>query len=209
MEHANKKIKCALDLQTKCEQSRTLLIKTIRMPMSLIGDFLDKIPELKVIHLVRDPRATLKSQAKCGECGEKQGGHIGCINKYCTRLENDILVTETLAKRYPGRIKRVFYEQIASKPLQTARELYNFIGSLFTPQVKDYIFDITQAGKEAGCSICTTRPNSTLYINAWRKDINKDFLKTIEQRCNYVLRHFNYTLYWNYTRAELDMMYAQ
>ena len=188
---------CAIGLKTKCKKSKVRVIKTIRMSMKMVLSLLDEIPDLKIIHLIRDPRATLRSQRAFGMCKEAVGGYKGCAHSLCTRQENDVLESERLSKMYPNRIKSVLYESIAAKPIETSIELYKFVGAAFTGHARKYIFNITQAGNPRDCAICSTRPNSTLHISAWRQTIGGEFLKIIEDRCNYILQRLNYTLYSN------------
>ena len=147
---------------------------------------------LKIIHLVRDPRATLTSQDFLGECSLKKGGHVGCTDKYCSRLENDLKESEVLTKTYPDRVHTLLYEDMASSPIETTRKLYNFIGTTSTSKVEDYVFNITLAGNPDNCVICTTRSNSSAHIDAWKNKIKQDFLDIIEKRCSHILRHLNY-----------------
>ena len=173
------------------------VMKTIRISMRAISHLMEEFPELKIIHLIRDARATLMSQSTFGMCGPGHGGYEGCSNRFCTRLENDILESENLQRKYPKRIKTVFYENIAMNPIAASEDLYKFLGTNFTNNIKEYVFSITQAGKSDNCAICTTRQNSTQHIDSWRNKMKDKNLQIIEQRCNYVLQRFNYTMYSN------------
>ena len=186
-------------LKSKCEQSKLIIMKTIRLPIKAISQFLEDIPGLKIIHLIRDPRATLMSQSIFGFCSVLNGGFYGCANRLCTKLENDILQTERLSRKYPNRIKTVFYEDMAARPIQTSKDVYHFLNRNLTQHAKKYIFNITLAGNLENCNICTTRPNSSQHINSWKMKMKDYNLRTIEERCNYVIQRFNYTLYSNVT----------
>ena len=81
VEYANKSRlfqMCANRLKTVCEQSPIRIVKTIRLQLSHIRHLLDEFQWLKIVHLVRDPRATLHSQKKFSNCDEKHGGIDGC-----------------------------------------------------------------------------------------------------------------------------------
>ena len=186
---------CLPKLQYSCEDSGVRVLKVLRSSMKTLKYLLRDIPELKIIHLIRDPRATLKSQASFGECGPAKGGYQGCSNKLCTALENNGLEQERLAKQFPDRILDVFYEDLAKFPIEISIQLYNFIGINFSSEVENYIYNITMAGNPNNCAICTTRSNASIHVDKWKKTIKPAFLTTIEDRCNYVLRRYNYSLY--------------
>ena len=192
-------MKCALKLREKCKMSSLRVMKTIRISMKAVSQLMAEFPELKIIHLIRDARATLMSQSIFGMCGPGHGGFEGCSNSYCSRLENDILESEILQRKFPKRIKTVHYEKIAMNPIAESEDLYEFLGTEFTKDARDYVYNITQAGKSDNCAICTTRQNSTEHIDRWRNKIKDKTLEIIERRCNYVLQRFNHTLYSNYS----------
>lgn len=183
---------CARQLQRICSDSPFRIIKTIRLQLHDIKNLLEDLPNLKIIHLVRDPRATLLSQARLGMCSSWRGGQVGCTNLFCKRLENDVLEEERLLKRYPGRIMPVFYEDIAKKPLEISKKMYDFIGADFTLEAQKYVYNITMAGNENNCAICTTRSNSSAHIDSWKKTMKIDFINIVNERCNYVLKRYGF-----------------
>lgn len=52
---------CGVELKEMCQKSKFRAIKTIRIPMLYVEVYLKRYPNLKVIHLVRDPRAQVNS----------------------------------------------------------------------------------------------------------------------------------------------------
>ena len=189
---------CAHALKTVCEESPIRILKTIRTRLNWISYLLDELPHLKLIHLVRDPRATLTSQFSTGKCAAKYGGINGCTWSHCAEQKSDLEEADRLDSKYPGRLMRVFYEDIAAKPIDTSRKLFRFIGTTFTSQAEEYIFNITLAGNPNNCVICTTRSNSSEHIDSWKKKIKPGLLNLTENLCNYVLNRYNYSLMGNY-----------
>ncbi|XP_045207055.2 carbohydrate sulfotransferase 1-like isoform X2 [Mercenaria mercenaria] len=183
---------CARELQGICENSPFRIIKTIRIQLQDIRNLLEDLPNLKIVHLVRDPRATLSSQASLGMCSSRRGGQPGCTNKFCKRLENDVLAEERLMKLYPNRIMPVFYEDIAKHPLQTSKKMYDFIGAEFTLEAEAYIYNITMAGLANNCVICTTRSNSSEHVDTWKTKMKPEFINIVNERCNYVIKRYNF-----------------
>ena len=164
----------------------------IRISLAAVRHLLNEIRGLKIVHLIRDPRATLTSQSRFGMCKSSYGGQYGCSNTLCTKVEDNVLEEESIAIAHPGRILTVHYEDIASNPVDTSRKLFDFIGTTFSKEVEEYIINITMAGNPDGCNICSTRSNSKRHIDEWRTKIEPSFQSIIEQRCNYVLRRYKY-----------------
>ena len=183
---------CASKLQKNCESSPVRILKVIRISLTAVRRLLYELPGLKIIHLIRDPRATLTSQARFGMCKISKGGKYGCTNTFCSKLENNELEEESIARMHLGRIKKVFYEDIALNPVDTSKTLFDFIGTTFTKEMEEYIVNITMAGNPDNCNICTTRSNSKLHIDEWRTKIKPSFRSIIEKRCNYVLQRYKY-----------------
>lgn len=183
---------CIKEFQTLCKNSPFRVIKTIRVLFSDVKHLLKSLPRLKIIHLVRDPRATLASQSSFGKCSKSRGGWFGCSNALCTRLESDVLQEEILYREYPDRLFTIFYHQIASDPIGSAKKLYGFIGAEFTKHAEEYIRNITMSGLPDNCLICTTRSNSSEHINTWKTKLKREAIDMIQQRCNYILQRYEF-----------------
>ena len=115
--------RCAQTLQKFCLSSRVRVIKTIRTKMNVARTLLEELPNMKIIHLVRDPRAVLQSQSNLGQCNTEQGGIESCTNKLCYSLENNLVEEEFIMRDYPNRIIPVLYEEIAKHPTDIQLEI--------------------------------------------------------------------------------------
>lgn len=182
---------CANELQESCKTSRVRIIKTIRIALKHAKQLLETIPEMKIIHLVRDPRATLLSQSRLGRCS-LSGGRPACVNNLCRRLENDVLEEEKMLRDYPHRVLPILYEDIANRPIEMSKAMYNFIGYDFTKTVEEFVMNITSSGKEKPGPYSTRRGNSSEHIDTWKSDMDSDFIKLVQERCNYIIRRYNY-----------------
>ena len=188
---------CLPILKTECENSPIRIFKTIRLPLKLIhvSNLMVAIPGLKIVHLVRDPRATLRSQLIFGKCSVKKfGGKNNCTDNYCSRVENDKDEMEILSKRYRDRVTTVLYEEIAANPIETARRLYDFIGTTLSKNAEEYVYNITMAGNDVRCPLCTTRANSSALIDKWKSIMSPSFIQIIQERCKNIMDYYNYTL---------------
>ncbi|XP_033751826.1 carbohydrate sulfotransferase 1-like [Pecten maximus] len=197
----NKKlIRCLPDLNTKCLQSKHIVIKTIRIRMKSLGNILEKIPSLKVIHLMRDPRGTFRSQKVVGQLSKQN--YRTEIYGLCNQIYKDILERESLHEKYPGRIRTVFYEDVANNPIVYSKSLYYYLGMNFTSDVEKTIFGFTLAGKSGSkkCGIlCTQMANSSQEASNWRDEISMELVKIVDNACSDLYNKIGYKSILNET----------
>ncbi|XP_045165005.2 carbohydrate sulfotransferase 6-like [Mercenaria mercenaria] len=188
---------CMEDLRNVCLRSKYRIVKTIRTKMSLAAQVLEQVVDSKLIHLVRDPRATIESKSHRKVCPL---GLSFCISQHCQRVRDDIIVEKK--SRSPERFHTVFYENIASRPIQTAKMMYKFIGMELTPVISDYIFNITLGKNKSGCSVCTAKwqignsaSSSEKHVDAWKQKLPPKYINRTQQLCNDVIKHYGYEYY--------------
>ena len=72
-------------------------------------------PNLKVIHLVRDPRAVLSTLKtfKTGQSLFAQNDAVKEAGWYCRRVVSDILIRRKLERKYPGIFLEVKFDEFA------------------------------------------------------------------------------------------------
>ncbi|CAL4122569.1 unnamed protein product, partial [Meganyctiphanes norvegica] len=96
------KLKCFSNFNIKqdCEESNAIIMKVIRARMSWIEPFiLDQSLNLKIIHIVRDPRASIKSIMQFNGWNKDA--------KYrCGHLHQDMKVYKTLQDKYSNTVIR-------------------------------------------------------------------------------------------------------
>ncbi|XP_062604910.1 carbohydrate sulfotransferase 3-like [Saccostrea cucullata] len=179
---------CAVELEKMCQNSRFRTIKTIRIPMQYAEVYLKRYPSLKVIHLVRDPRAQVNSIVSLANTTRY---NVGFAKQKCRAMERDHYFSEVYRTKYPGRIKRLYYEDLASSPIKTSESLYEFTGMNFTSVVRDYITGITSAGLSS-CAICSKRANSSEHVEKWRLKLAFKDVQLIDKECLSVYKHYGF-----------------
>lgn len=130
---------CIERLQEKCLMSKHRLIKTIRMPGTFAESFLNNIPDLKIIHLIRDPRGVLNSRVaiKLIKYDDKEISIVS--NHVCSRILLDIQALKRLQQSYSQQVVQLSYECLTFFPEDTARMLYKALDLDFTPEVHDWL----------------------------------------------------------------------
>ncbi|XP_073541950.1 carbohydrate sulfotransferase 3 [Phyllobates terribilis] len=190
-----------------CLRKDHVAIKTVRVRQLEFLRTLVEDPRLdmRIIQLVRDPRAVLASRmvAFSGkyELWKKwalEGAapvHEDEVQKLKGNCES-IRMSAQLGLRQPnwlrGRYMLIRYEDIARFPLQKAKEMYKFAGITLTPQVEEWIIKNTQASQENG--IYSTQKNSSEQFEKWRFSIPFKLAQVVQDVCEPAMKLFGYKL---------------
>ncbi|XP_041372030.1 carbohydrate sulfotransferase 1-like isoform X3 [Gigantopelta aegis] len=181
---------CLTSLVKTCAAAKVTVLKTIRMPMLEVSALLQKYPQLKVVHLVRDPRGTLLSQTRVGNFKWSMLHEVA--PELCRKISLDLRISQNISDQFGSRIFTLRYEDLAENPVIVSRMLYDFVGLEFTDTIKDYIVNITQSGRRDGCAICTWRINSTATAYKWRRKLSYDRVAIIDNGCAGVYKQMGY-----------------
>ncbi|XP_053840260.1 carbohydrate sulfotransferase 3 isoform X3 [Vidua macroura] len=191
-----------------CRHKQHVALKTVRIRQL---EFLQPLVEdprldLRIIQLVRDPRAVLASRmvAFSGkyETWKKWAseGEAPLREEEVQRLRGNcesIRVSAELGLRRPGwlrgRYMLVRYEDVARAPLQKAREMFRFAGLPLTQQVEEWIGRNTQAPHD-GNGVYSTCKNSSEQFDKWRFSMPFKLAQVVQDACAPAMQLFGYKL---------------
>ncbi|KAM4032085.1 carbohydrate sulfotransferase 3 isoform 1-T4 [Anomaloglossus baeobatrachus] len=191
-----------------CMRKDHVAIKAVRIRQLEFLRTLVEDPRLdmRIIQLVRDPRAVLASRmvAFSGkyELWKKwalEGAapiHEDEVQKLRGNCES-IRMSAQLGLSQPnwlrGRYMLMRYEDIARFPLEKAKEMYQFAGITLTPQVEEWIIKNTQASQENN-GIYSTQKNSSEQFEKWRFSIPFKLAQVVQDVCEPAMKLFGYKL---------------
>ncbi|XP_073416125.1 carbohydrate sulfotransferase 3 [Dendrobates tinctorius] len=191
-----------------CLRKDHVAIKSVRIRQLEFLRALVEDPRLdmRIIQLVRDPRAVLASRmvAFSGkyELWKKwalEGAapiHEDEVQKLKGNCES-IRMSAQLGLSQPnwlrGRYMLMRYEDIARFPLEKAKEMYMFAGITLTPQVEEWIIKNTQASQENN-GIYSTQKNSSEQFEKWRFSIPFKLAQVVQDVCEPAMKLFGYKL---------------
>ena len=151
---------------------------------------------IKIIHLIRDPRGTMSSRKKLrprsnGDFIRKRGKTGDEVTDLCKTIDQNLEYVSNnedidwLKHRY----KLIRYEDVAARPSQKAKEIYKFLGISFPKTVQKWIADNTKSTSGGAFS---HKRDSKEIIHAWREHLNLPYVKTIQDKCKTVMSKLGY-----------------
>ncbi|XP_043912836.1 carbohydrate sulfotransferase 3 [Protopterus annectens] len=189
-----------------CLQKEHITIKTVRIRQL---EFLRPLAEdpridLRIINLVRDPRAVLASRMvafsrkyetwkKWAAEGEEplEDEELQRLKGNCENIRLSAEVGLSNAPWLNGRYKLIRYEDIARYPLQKAEEMFRFAQIPLTQQVVDWILKNTQGSKDSN-GIYSTQKNSLEQFEKWRFNMPFKLAQIVQNVCAPAMQLFGY-----------------
>ncbi|XP_072047220.1 carbohydrate sulfotransferase 1-like [Amphiura filiformis] len=173
-------------LETVCRNRIFRAAKTIRV--ADIGELQQLVEDtdlnVKIVHLVRDPRAVYHSRMAISNTTD-------ITSNLCQRLKKNIRYWINTPKWLQNRYMLLRYEDLADKPFQNANKLYNFLGIPMPLSVKQWISLNTL--RNDGDKWSTTR-NSSWTARTWRFDMNIHDVFLVQSQCNTSMIQLGYRL---------------
>ncbi|XP_064599608.1 carbohydrate sulfotransferase 1-like [Liolophura sinensis] len=181
---------CVDSLKQMCISAPVRIVKTIRLSMETVGRMLDDIPDLKVIHLIRDPRGQFGSGARHSKRNVQLFQH-----KVCNKVTNDVKTRLELEQRHPNSFLEVIYEDLAHNPQHTVQKMYDFLGLTLPPYVIQWIKESTSAETDDNGYLATKRSNSTEAAYRWLSYVPWNYVVFFQTRCTWLLKHGNFPFF--------------
>nr|XP_028598099.1 LOW QUALITY PROTEIN: carbohydrate sulfotransferase 4-like [Podarcis muralis] len=215
-------------VEEACRSYSHVVLKVVRIfDLKVLYPLLnDPSLNLKIIHLVRDPRAVFHSR-------KNTGGSLARDTRIVLRHKRNAMDTEpyaamqeickshvevyterqqALPSTLQDRYLLVRYEDIASNPLAKAAQLYSFAGLPFSPNLQSWVHNITH-GQGLGKQAFDVDSRDAVNVSqAWRKALPYLQIAKLQEVCKDALKLLGYPLVKSEEEQKnmaLDLFYAQ
>ncbi|XP_060943820.1 carbohydrate sulfotransferase 3-like [Limanda limanda] len=177
---------------------KTLRVRTLEPLQPLVED-----PRLDVrlIQLVRDPRAVLASRIAAfddykvwkawGLDGQVPEKEVKKLKINCDQIKMSAEVGLSHPQWLRKRYMLVRYEDIALYPMQKAEDMYRFAGIPFSPQARDWI--LRNTAQEEGDEYSTGK-NSSEHAEKWRFSMPFTLVQVVQRVCEPYMKMFGYRI---------------
>ncbi|KAL4004123.1 alkylated DNA repair protein [Sarotherodon galilaeus] len=166
--------------------------------------------DLRIIHLVRDPRGVMRSKEEVAGYFVRDNAIVleqKPINETKVQYQvmqeicrSHLLINKRAVLKPPpflkGRYKLVRYEDVTRNPLKEIKSLYQFVGLEMTTQLATWIYQVTH-GKGKGSvkeAFDITSRSATDISQAWRTMLPHNTVKQVQEVCEEAMSYLGYRM---------------
>lgn len=183
---------CLAKLKARCMSSSLRVIKTIRVSMETIEVLMKQDPDVKIIHLLRDPRGHIHGWLAHSRRERAQLRNV-FINGVCNRIVNDINKMKSLKERYPQQFTELIYEDFIHYPLEVSKNLHMFLNVPFNDMLIDWLHTVISTGNGSNSVMSIVKNNSVDTAYEWTK-MPWDTVKLVNTHCRDIISHGKFPL---------------
>jgi len=191
------------NMTRRCRAARLRVVKTVHIDESVMSTqgvqaVLKAVPRLKVVSVVRDPRAVYSSRQQCHAAWK--ASWTGTKRPLLTRMCAQMGQASHWPGRFPGRVHTLRYETLVAHAQDESTRVLGFLGlPVGSPRVKRWLR--THMGAES-CSgadaeeygTCRTPEQQQEALTKWRKLLPPTDKAHADLVCARTLRVFAYAI---------------
>ncbi|XP_060565887.1 carbohydrate sulfotransferase 1-like isoform X2 [Ruditapes philippinarum] len=200
---------CLKRMETVCKNAKHRTTKIVRLTVDNLEYVLEHLPTVKVIHLMRDPRAIINSRITTTwyhlhETPYDNHRRIMTEAKdLCLRMKYDLKAATVLKQKYPGRFAIIMFEDLQTDMKAKTQMLYSYVG-IDKSSVESKLGNMTGILQEEH-NVNRTRGN---YSNWWRHQLSYGAVKVIDSVCKNVSDVLGYKIFSSESQLEDESLKA-
>lgn len=175
-------------LTSFCKLFPVQSMKIMRLRLALAERLLeDPTLNVRIVFLVRDPRALMQSRKHCKWCH----GNSDCEqpSSVCNDMVFDYYTAKNFQLKYPNRFKIVRYEELSLNPFRVTEEILKFYGLPFDAMVVKYLESHTK--RDIGNIYSTYRDSSATPFR-WMRHLSFKEIGDIQMNCSEAMELWGY-----------------
>ncbi|XP_003724178.2 carbohydrate sulfotransferase 1 [Strongylocentrotus purpuratus] len=189
-------------LNDLCNDRPYTVLKTIRVQnISELKTFIeDPGLNVKILHLVRDPRAVMNSRWSLKQPNKdllrRKGPRADEVLDLCDHMQRNIAFDSSTPEWLKDRYIRVRFEDLAQDPIGETKRIYGKLGMQLHDNVISWIKKNTQGVNNIqGNKDPFSRTRDTKkVVDSWRSKLDSRKIKRIESSCWKTMDALSYTL---------------
>ncbi|KAM4696175.1 carbohydrate sulfotransferase 4-like [Rhinophrynus dorsalis] len=192
-----------------CETYSHVVMKTVRiLDLNVIIPLLrDRDLDLRILHLVRDPRAVASSRksfylsienkiiiAREKKLKKNRPTMSQVMAKICNAQVAINKVAKAVGSILHGRYMVIRHEDLARKPDLSVKRIYDFAGLTLTEDLENWVYNITHDKDEKNDGRMKYSKEATKVVQNWRRKMDFRRVMEVQKSCQMAMKHFGYLL---------------
>ena len=166
-----------------------LVIKHVRY-LHIIKNVLQRIPDFKVIGIIRHPCATINSWINCKrefsskwndelEWRKAEKKNRNRVEEYFgyNKWKEGVIIFENMAKTFPDRFYIQSYSDLLNDPENESKKLFEFVNLNYSKQTSTFINKSRAFTGNSDYSVFRSKDND----RAWENELSSSIIKSIEE----------------------------
>lgn len=201
--------------QQVCEARGHVALKAIRANIKMLKPLVKSFGiNLKIIHLMRDPRGTANSRRSYYSPRDKKQSNVSSdgepslkelellstspevskntVPKLCDWMRETLEDALEQPKWLKGRYKLIRYEDLAKEPIRLSRDIYSFLGLDMPANVMSWVKENTEDDDSHSKRQFSTHKNSTQASTSWRNKLSIEDVFAVQRICGDVMESLGY-----------------
>ncbi|XP_037285514.2 carbohydrate sulfotransferase 4 isoform X1 [Rhipicephalus microplus] len=182
-------------LSALCSRAATQVFKFTRLRARQVASWIEQNQNIaetvRVVHLVRDPRAIYSSRRGLRWCTEYE--YCGSASALCDQMRSDLnAFVEISGKLQKDRTYQIRFEDLTADPVNETLRLFEWLDLDFARSVTKYLEEHTSATAADVRDAHSTRRNTRLVAYSWKSKLLSRTIREIEVACSDVLQRLGY-----------------
>ncbi|KAK2168889.1 hypothetical protein LSH36_13g02129 [Paralvinella palmiformis] len=177
--------RCTPLFRIQCQRSELRATKVVRATMASMDQVLEQDVNVRVIHLIRDPRAVVLSRLLFDSSGRSRYAGKDVVKEatvYCRDVVRDIRRRRQLDEKYSGRLLTIIYDDLTRYPISYAEQIYKFLNASLHEKTISWLIRNTSEKK-----------NSTKIASKWQKKLSYQTARRIMDVCKTFFAEVDYS----------------
>ncbi|XP_066537639.1 carbohydrate sulfotransferase 2a [Hoplias malabaricus] len=207
-------------LEQECLKYDTVVIKGVRiLDMNILAPLMkDPNLNLKIIHLVRDPRAVANSRInskhglirenmqvirsrdpksqifdqKMNKKDSEDYHSLSTMEVVCEFMMHNLKIALDPPTWLKGKYMTVRYEDLVENPIKSMRSVYSFVNLTSSHDLEGFALNMTSGNKSTYEPFMVSSRNATKAANAWRTVLSYQQIQQVEEYCGQAMSLLGY-----------------
>ncbi|KAI5103833.1 carbohydrate sulfotransferase 2a isoform X1 [Silurus meridionalis] len=211
-------------LEEQCLKYDTVVIKGVRvLDINVLAPLImDPLLDLKVVHLVRDPRAMANSRIKSkhglirenlqvirsrdpmmrhipmafhNPKGFRRDADYHAVTAMEVICEHMSKTLNTVLRRpdwLKGKYFLVRYEDLVENPIRTLKQVYGFVNLTASHDMEAFVMNMTSGRSNSALPFQVSSRNATMAASSWRTVLNLQQIRQAEDYCRHAMSVLGY-----------------